>query len=779
VDNPATATSFAGFGINSGVLRYQVGTAGDDHIFYGAANEYARITNVGISVKTGADPTANLQVTGNAFVSNAVTTTNVFAITATVPGFTSQFTVNGGGTVTYSAAGNLLWSGDILVIPAWKNAAYATAGFWAISCPTSGTIPSYSSTIGTVTCTTNGIPMSGWFALYYRVVPGTSQATVQGNFILKDHNDTTYSADSNWILLAARNGTTNEIKWMPGNTTIPLGGTFYTPSASFDKVQVAGTVVVDSTRSASFLNVFSSNALATTNVFANTLTMSNATSTINVIGSVTATTFYGAVAGANTGAFSNLYSANSVTTTNLFTAGFTSNAANTVFNFDTLAIPFITSTTLNVSSTSNLSITNVTTLNDASILGTNLNVTGTSNLSTTNVTTLNAASILGTNLNVTGTSNLSTTNVTSLNAASISATSISISGSVNFSSLNLVSANIANIYTTNIVGFVGSQWTGPAGLDIYYLSNVGIGTSTPSANLQVVGTTNLETLNVTGYSNLATLDVASANIANIYTTNIVGFVGSQWSGAAGGSIYYLSNVGIGTSTASANLQVSGNLVVSNTITTSNLILSGNANVSGYSNLVTANIGLANIATANVLVANVTNPIPVTTGLFMNLMSTYTLNETGNWYGNIASTWSSNLYTLFAPDPVASWTTYGSNPLVTGPTANGGFKFSQTGAWAFTAVITADNNIKTLALSSNTSDVHSNLADTDVWEYVYRIGVGQDPSVPITIPFYVDDTNKYYFLDIEATNRTDNIHRTRYTNAAAETYTGSYVILKPI
>jgi hypothetical protein len=193
----------------------------------------------------------------------------------------------------------------------------------------------------------------------------------------------------------------------------------------------------------------------------------------------------------------------------------------------------------------------------------------------------------------------------------------------------------------------------------------------------------------------------------------------------------------------------------------------------------ANVASANIVTANVQTLNVATPIAASTGLFMNLNATYTLNSTGNWTGNIASTITSNLYTLFAPNPVASWTTYGSNPLVTGPTANGGFRFSQTGLWAFTAVITSDKNIKTLALSSNTSDVHSNLADTNVWEYVYRIGVGQDPSVPITIPFYVDNTSKYYFLDIEAVNQVDNIHRTRYTNTASEAYTGSYVILRPL
>jgi hypothetical protein len=187
--------------------------------------------------------------------------------------------VNGGGNVTFSLGGNLLWSNDILVVPSWRNAAYAASGYWVIQCPTSGTIVSNG---GTVTCTAAGIPIAGWFALYYRVVPGTSQGNVQNNFILKDNNDTTYSPDSNWILLAVRNGNTNEIKWMPGNTTIPRGGVFYTPSASFDKVQVAGTVVVDSVRTGIFNNLYSANALTTTNVFATTGSFSNALVTSNL-----------------------------------------------------------------------------------------------------------------------------------------------------------------------------------------------------------------------------------------------------------------------------------------------------------------------------------------------------------------------------------------------------------------------------------------------------------------------------------------------------------------
>jgi hypothetical protein len=253
------------------------------------------------------------------------------------------------------------------------------------------------------------------------------------------------------------------------------------------------------------------------------------------------------------------------------------------------------------------------------------------------------------------------------------------------------------------------------------------------------------TLNVTGTSNLSSTNLTTLNAASIFGTTL--------------------NVTSGSNLSTTNV--------------TSLNVSTSANVTNMTVSTQANIFSANILTANVQTLNVATPIPASTGLFMNLNATYTLNATGNWSGNIAGSITSNLYTLFAPNPVASWTTYGSNPLVTGPTANGGFKFSQTGPWAFTTVITADNNIKTLALSSNIDDIHSNLADTDVWEYVYRTGIGQDPSIPITIPFHVDDINKYYYLDIETDNQTDNIHRTRYTNAAAEAYTGSYVILRPV
>ena len=393
------------------------------------------------------------------------------------------------------------------------------------------------------------------------------------------------------------------------------------------------------------------------------------------------------------------------------------------------------------------------------------------------LTSLTVSGILNSNLftgNASGLSNINSSNlvgnVASANAALVvtqpaqpnitsvgTLTSLTVSGILNSNLYTGNASGLSNINSSNLVGNVASA---NAALVVTQPSQPNITSVGVLSSLNVFGISNISTLNVSGFANLSTINTASINVANIYTTNIVGFVGSQWTGSVGQPIYYNSgNVAIGSATVTgANLSVTGNLFVSNALSTANLFLTG---------------------TANVQTLNVATPIPITSGLYMNLNATYTLNGTGNWYGNIASTWSSNLYTLFASNPVASWTTYGSSPLVTGPTGNGGFRFSQTGPWAFTAVITSDNNIKTLALSSNTADVHSNLADTNVWEYVYRTGIGQDPSIPITIPFYVDNTNKYYFLDIETDNQTDNIHRTRYTNAAAEAYTGSYVILRPV
>jgi hypothetical protein len=386
--------------------------------------------------------------------------------------------------------------------------------------------------------------------------------------------------------------------------------------------------------------------------------------------------------------------------TDIYANGFTSNSTNTTFNFDTLTIPFISATTLNVSTVSNIGI-----------------IYGQGN----GISNIQSSVLLG--------------NVANANVALV----VSQPAQPNITSVGtLTSLSVQGVLRADL--FVGNASA---------LSNI------TGSNVSTVPTAQSVTVasqgNITSVGTLTSLSVQGISSSNLFIGN-----------ASALSNLNTANVTIGAFSASQLQTAQGNITSVGTLT--------GLTVSGNSNLQTLNV--ASIATPGV--------IPVSSGLFMNLNATYTLNSTGNWSGNIAGYITSNLFTLFSPNPVASWTTYGSNPLITGPTANGGFRFNQTGPYQFTVVLTSDNNIKTIALSSNTSDVHSNLADPGVWLYCYRISVGQDPSVPVQIPFFVDSTSKYYFIDYESVRKTgENIHKTAYTNVTAEGYTGSYVTLRPL
>ena len=431
--------------------------------------------------------------------------------------------------------------------------------------------------------------------------------------------------------------------------------------------------------------------------------------------------------------------------------------------------------------------------------------------------------------------------LSSMNASNLSFGTVANDFLPSIISVSNVSANGAGLSTMNasnlsfgtvangllpasisVTSLIGTHYGVLAGSNTVSASTANVGTLNVwrISNLQtlnVISYANIATLNVSGSANLATMNAASINVANIFTTNIVGFVGSQWTSGPG-ALYYLSNVGIGTNTSSANLSVTGNVYVSNAIQTGNLILggltsggflqaqgtaniasvatipigSGGTNQTSYgttngllyfdgtsfqsaSGITASTPTTLNVATANITTL-ITSSVPSTAGLFMNLHGTYTLNSTGNWYGNVAGTWSPNLYTLFASNPVANWDAYGTSSTVNAPTVNGGITFNRVGPYIITAVISADNDLKTIALSSNTTDVHSNI--TNVWSYCYSFSVGTNPSPPVTIPLYVTSTSTYYYIDIETTNQNDNIHQTAYSNATIQT-TGTYVIIRPV
>ena len=430
------------------------------------------------------------------------------------------------------------------------------------------------------------------------------------------------------------------------------------------------------------------------------------------------------------GTLTSLNISGTTNTANLEVSGaLLSNASYTGFLFDTFTIPYINVVSgLNVSGVSNL-----TAVWGSLATPAQPNITSVGTL-----TSLSVQGILSANLHVGNASALS--NINGANVSTVpTAQSVTVASQPNITSVGTLSSlSVQGISSSNL--FVGNASA---------LSNVnGSNVSTVPTSQSVIAPSQT---NITSVGTLTSLTVSGQTTSGFFT-------------GSGNTLSNLtaSNVTIGAFSASQLQSAQTNITSVGTLTS--------LTVSGNSNLQTLNV--ASIATPGV--------IPVSSGLFMNLNATYTLNATGNWTGNIAGSITSNLFTLFSPNPVASWTTYGSNPLITGPTANGGFRFNQTGPYQFTVVLTSDNNIKTIALSSNTSDVHSNLADPGVWLYCYRISVGQDPSVPVQIPFFVDSTSKYYFIDYESVKKTaENIHKTAYTNVVAEGYTGSYVTLRPL
>jgi hypothetical protein len=636
---------------------------------------YAQQVGIGTaSAPPASGPT--LWVAGNVYASNALTTTNVIASNVLVaPGLPSSI-VQGSNVVVFS---NTSGSANVFVINSSSQVGIGTTnpGFPldVRSDPSGNGGPN-----NVLLNLNSGWNFGGGANTVMRLTRYNYGGQISGGVVASIGPLMTFSLYQNGSIIDIMSlGNANEAGVGIGTTN---------PRYKLDVIGDARFSNVVTT------NLYSANALTTTNLFANTMTLTNAEASIT----------------------GNLYVSNALTTTNIFTAGFTANASNMTFNFDTVSIPYLFTTTLNVSSTSNVLTQTVV----GSPGETSLYVSG--NAYVSNALSTTDAFLTGA-LNVQGTSNLSV-------------------------------ANIANIYTTNIVGFVGSQWTGSSGSPIYYVPQVGVGTSVTTANLTVSG--NLYVSNSIQTGNLILGGVTSG-----------GFLRAQ--GAS--NVTSVSTIPIG----------SGGTNQTSYGTTGGVIYYDGTRFQAATGITASTASTLNVTTANITTLQTSSFIPSASGLFMNLNSTYTLTSTSNWLGSIAGTITSNLYTLFAPLPgITGWSAFGSSSCVNQPTANGGIRFNQPGPYMITTVISADSGIKTIALSSNlgnTVDIHSNV--TNVWQYCYRFPFGDVNPWPVTIPVNVTNTSQYYYIDFETTNQTDNIHQTAYTNAASQAFTGSYVIIRPV
>ena len=301
---------------------------------------------------------------------------------------------------------------------------------------------------------------------------------------------------------------------------------------------------------ASMIGITNVATLNVQSLFANSATIYGA-NTLNVLGISNLNSLVTPTANVETlnviaiSNLANLVVSNTVTTTNIVASGFTSNSTNTVFNFDTLTIPFVNSTTLNVSSTSNLlsvSAANV-------IIGSGL-TTVQANLH------IEKGSIFIGNSAVIG----ATTNTNSVTAGTLVFD--------NTANTSIIPNKILLFSNTAAPGLCGFGVNSSGGGQLYYhaRSTHVFYLGNPNTN-EVMRVTSGSTVGIGTASPSAKLHVSTSNPANVQVRIDSSNIALVSNGAG--------LVGFGTLTPTANLHVIGNVYASNALQTTNLFVTGN------------------------------------------------------------------------------------------------------------------------------------------------------------------------------------------------------------
>lgn len=207
-----------GFGINSSTLFY---AADGNHSFRDAngTNERMLLTtapNGGLTVRgTGASSFAGNLGIGVAIPRTRLDTGNGVLSGAANDYMKAQFTLSGGGTVTWGGqGGRLKWSNRFIAISAERSATFAN-GHLNISQPTTD-IPAGQVYDGVArSANANGVVLNGWEAIYAVHNVGADENSVSFQIVRYTNN---FYAPSNWVLVAVVNADDNTVKLGTGLT---------------------------------------------------------------------------------------------------------------------------------------------------------------------------------------------------------------------------------------------------------------------------------------------------------------------------------------------------------------------------------------------------------------------------------------------------------------------------------------------------------------------------------------------------------------------------------
>jgi uncharacterized ubiquitin-like protein YukD len=665
-------------------------------------------------------PSATLHVIGNAYVSNSVTTTNIFFTNSILDTNLPTTSVSPGG---YGSVANIP---QIVVDQYGRLTSASNISFTSTS--------QWTSVDGNVAYQ-NGVSIGS-----LTNPPVGSNLYVLGNANIETIN--TLSANIGTLVVPTQLNVVSA-NILTGNVT-----TSNIVTANIGTINVSGSSNLVNLRVGTLANLVSAN-VTTANV--GTLNVSGSANLVNL----------------RVGTLANLVSAN-VTTANIVTlnvstaANVTNLTVRTLANMVSANITTANIVTLNVSTAANVTnltvgtLANITTLNAFSIFGTNSNLV-TANVGTGNVVTLNASSIFGTNSNLM-TANITTGNILTLNASSILGTNSNLV-TANITTGNILTLNASSILGTNSNLLTANITTGNI-LTLNASSIFGTNSNLTSAN---VGTGNVLTLNASSIlgtnSNLVTANITTGNVVTLNASSIFGMnsniINSNITTANILTLNAFSILGTNSNLVTANIGT-GNVVTLNTYSIS---VTNQANIFS-SNLVTANVGTLNTqfltVTSNILPGAPTGNtylegnIIVSGNVFSSLGMP--LGSGGGYYLSLPADialqvpYTGALYGTTYPLSIGlsnGFTINGTSTLIT-VTPNGNFQFGVAGPYLLRAVFNSSDNIKGLAVGSNVADIHG----TDQgYMYRYTTFITQNPTELIEIPFNVTDVSKYYYLDL--------------------------------
>ncbi len=122
-------------------------------------------------------------------------------------GSRANLLMNGGGTITHSATGELKWTERLIILGGGRGTEAgikSTAGYYDINMPPVGTVIAGLGGTPSQTVTAGGIPMPQWHALYYKLNTNVGAGTVNANFMLVNYSAPVIVTDD-MVLVAVTN----------------------------------------------------------------------------------------------------------------------------------------------------------------------------------------------------------------------------------------------------------------------------------------------------------------------------------------------------------------------------------------------------------------------------------------------------------------------------------------------------------------------------------------------------------------------------------------------